>query len=347
MGCLVTQQQPAGPPGAPAADSLGPLRCWPAVCCSCHACGTARRCCGRASPTPSGCLRSSCRTSPAHPCVATTRCELAAGSSSGMHRRDSCCTHLHCVPLSMPAPQHPLSAAAVRRRVTTTMSWARTSARAVSSSGPGAARQRACLLCVRGALAACVSRLTAPAVLLAAAVIAAARRQDPQQVWRGCVGGSSSNWRQQGSRQQQGTRLLCHRCHAHAGLPVRTYMCVCAVTRAGTFGRVLECWDRKHKDYVAVKIVRNVDKYRHAAMIEVRARLLLRPAGARCGQVRGSAQGLPLSAHTQACDAARCACAAHAPAAGGAQHAGEERPRLQAVSSSSSSSRRGAQPAST
>jgi dual-specificity kinase len=38
---------------------------------------------------------------------------------------------------------------------------------------------------------------------------------------------------------------------------------------AGTFGRVLECWDRKVKDYVAVKIVRNVDKYRHAAMIEV------------------------------------------------------------------------------
>ncbi|WIA08010.1 hypothetical protein OEZ85_007480 [Tetradesmus obliquus] len=37
----------------------------------------------------------------------------------------------------------------------------------------------------------------------------------------------------------------------------------------GTFGRVLECWDRKHKDYVAVKIVRNVDKYRHAAMIEL------------------------------------------------------------------------------
>lgn len=32
---------------------------------------------------------------------------------------------------------------------------------------------------------------------------------------------------------------------------------------------MLECWDRKVKDYVAVKIVRNVDKYRHAAMIEV------------------------------------------------------------------------------
>lgn len=37
----------------------------------------------------------------------------------------------------------------------------------------------------------------------------------------------------------------------------------------GTFGRVLECWDRKHKDYVAIKIVRNVPKYRDAAMIEV------------------------------------------------------------------------------
>lgn len=40
---------------------------------------------------------------------------------------------------------------------------------------------------------------------------------------------------------------------------------------AGTFGRVLECWDRKNKEYVAIKIVRNVQKYRDAAMIEVRA----------------------------------------------------------------------------
>jgi hypothetical protein len=43
---------------------------------------------------------------------------------------------------------------------------------------------------------------------------------------------------------------------------------------AGTFGRVLECWDRKYKDYVAIKIVRNIDKYRHAAMIEVRERTM-------------------------------------------------------------------------
>lgn len=39
----------------------------------------------------------------------------------------------------------------------------------------------------------------------------------------------------------------------------------------GTFGRVLECWDRKNKSYVAIKIVRNVEKYRDAAIIEVSA----------------------------------------------------------------------------
>lgn len=38
---------------------------------------------------------------------------------------------------------------------------------------------------------------------------------------------------------------------------------------SGTFGRVLECWDRKNKIYVAIKVVRNVQKYRDAAMIEV------------------------------------------------------------------------------
>jgi hypothetical protein len=27
----------------------------------------------------------------------------------------------------------------------------------------------------------------------------------------------------------------------------------------GTFGQVLECWDRKRKDYVAVKIIRNIE----------------------------------------------------------------------------------------
>jgi hypothetical protein len=37
----------------------------------------------------------------------------------------------------------------------------------------------------------------------------------------------------------------------------------------GTFGRVLECWDRKTKVTVAVKVIRSVPKYREAAMIEV------------------------------------------------------------------------------
>ena len=37
----------------------------------------------------------------------------------------------------------------------------------------------------------------------------------------------------------------------------------------GTFGQVLECWDREQKEMVAIKIVRGINKYREAAMIEV------------------------------------------------------------------------------
>ncbi|CAG9463093.1 unnamed protein product [Pedinophyceae sp. YPF-701] len=37
----------------------------------------------------------------------------------------------------------------------------------------------------------------------------------------------------------------------------------------GTFGRVMECWDRERRAYCAIKIIRNVEKYRHAAMIEL------------------------------------------------------------------------------
>ncbi|XP_023764561.1 serine/threonine-protein kinase AFC3 isoform X2 [Lactuca sativa] len=37
----------------------------------------------------------------------------------------------------------------------------------------------------------------------------------------------------------------------------------------GTFGRVLECWDRETRGYVAIKVVRSIRKYRDAAMIEV------------------------------------------------------------------------------
>ncbi|KAE9601406.1 putative dual-specificity kinase CMGC-CLK family [Lupinus albus] len=37
----------------------------------------------------------------------------------------------------------------------------------------------------------------------------------------------------------------------------------------GTFGQVLECWDRQRKEMVAIKIVRGLEKYREAAMIEI------------------------------------------------------------------------------
>eukprot|EP01018_Ginkgo_biloba_P011417 Gb_01586 [translate_table: standard] len=37
----------------------------------------------------------------------------------------------------------------------------------------------------------------------------------------------------------------------------------------GTFGQVLECWDRESKEFVAVKIVRALQRYREAAMIEI------------------------------------------------------------------------------
>ena len=37
----------------------------------------------------------------------------------------------------------------------------------------------------------------------------------------------------------------------------------------GTFGRVLECWDRETREYVAIKVIRSIRKYRDAAMIEI------------------------------------------------------------------------------
>ncbi|QDZ23824.1 serine/threonine-protein kinase [Chloropicon primus] len=37
----------------------------------------------------------------------------------------------------------------------------------------------------------------------------------------------------------------------------------------GTFGKVVECWDRLKEEYVAIKVIRNVPKYRGAGMIEL------------------------------------------------------------------------------
>ncbi|KAF5202472.1 Serine/threonine-protein kinase AFC2 [Thalictrum thalictroides] len=57
----------------------------------------------------------------------------------------------------------------------------------------------------------------------------------------------------------------------------------------GTFGQVLECWDRERKEMVAIKIVRGIKKYREAAMIEIDVLQQLAKhdkSGARCVQIR-------------------------------------------------------------
>lgn len=41
------------------------------------------------------------------------------------------------------------------------------------------------------------------------------------------------------------------------------------LTFIGTFGQVLECLDNEKKEVVAIKIVRSINKYREAAMIEI------------------------------------------------------------------------------
>ncbi|OIW00297.1 hypothetical protein TanjilG_27548 [Lupinus angustifolius] len=57
----------------------------------------------------------------------------------------------------------------------------------------------------------------------------------------------------------------------------------------GTFGQVLECWDRERKEMVAIKIVRGINKYRDAAMIEIEVLQQLGKhdkGGNRCVQLR-------------------------------------------------------------
>ncbi|KMZ59709.1 Serine/threonine-protein kinase AFC3 [Zostera marina] len=58
----------------------------------------------------------------------------------------------------------------------------------------------------------------------------------------------------------------------------------------GTFGRVLECWDRENHDLVAIKVVRSIRKYRHAAKIEIDVLNLLAKndcANSHCLQIQG------------------------------------------------------------
>ncbi|KAG5379588.1 hypothetical protein IGI04_027430 [Brassica rapa subsp. trilocularis] len=57
----------------------------------------------------------------------------------------------------------------------------------------------------------------------------------------------------------------------------------------GTFGQVLECFDNKHKEAVAIKVIRSVPKYREAAMIEIDVLQRLSRhdvGGSRCVQIR-------------------------------------------------------------
>ncbi|EPQ31268.1 uncharacterized protein PFL1_01453 [Pseudozyma flocculosa PF-1] len=44
----------------------------------------------------------------------------------------------------------------------------------------------------------------------------------------------------------------------------------------GTFGKVVECFDRKERKYVAIKIIRAIQKYRDASQIEIRVLKTLR-----------------------------------------------------------------------
>lgn len=52
----------------------------------------------------------------------------------------------------------------------------------------------------------------------------------------------------------------------------------------GTFGKVVECWDREKKAYVAVKIIRAIEKYRDAAMIEIDVLNEIRKNDPKCNQ---------------------------------------------------------------
>ncbi|KDP26676.1 hypothetical protein JCGZ_17834 [Jatropha curcas] len=57
----------------------------------------------------------------------------------------------------------------------------------------------------------------------------------------------------------------------------------------GTFGQVLECWDREAREVVAIKVVRSTKKYREAAMLEIDMLHLLGKYdrnGSRCVQIR-------------------------------------------------------------
>ena len=53
------------------------------------------------------------------------------------------------------------------------------------------------------------------------------------------------------------------------GILFISFLTLSVLMFAGTFGQVLECWDRETREMVAIKVVRSIKKYREAAMVEV------------------------------------------------------------------------------
>jgi len=69
----------------------------------------------------------------------------------------------------------------------------------------------------------------------------------------------------------------------YRGMKLSQCLEVCSQLGEGTFGRVLECWDCKESRRVAVKVVRDVDRYTSAARIEAQILQEIRQKDPSCG----------------------------------------------------------------
>ncbi|PFX22902.1 Dual specificity protein kinase CLK2 [Stylophora pistillata] len=56
----------------------------------------------------------------------------------------------------------------------------------------------------------------------------------------------------------------------HQGDMLHSRYVISTLLGEGTFGKVLDCYDRKSNTYVAVKVIKNVEKYREAAKLEIK-----------------------------------------------------------------------------
>lgn len=67
----------------------------------------------------------------------------------------------------------------------------------------------------------------------------------------------------------ESSRRFLASCFARRRQDVLIIDCRIYVNTSGTFGQVLECWDREREEMVAIKIIRGIKKYKDAAMIEI------------------------------------------------------------------------------